>query len=724
VTADPTVTAGIPGVERSTWRLDRAGVSIAFFLPDTGLPEIVHWGGRLDPADEVSALRRAQRRGIGPSSLDAAWASTILPTEADGWGGRPALTGRRGSRLLIPRWSVTAVDASADAVIFSASADGVDLVSTFALDARGVLRVVHTITNTGPGVVEISSLEAVLPTGDAARESLDFSGRWVRERSPQRAPLREGSRTRTSHRGRTGHDSPFLEIVGTAGFTASAGEVWGTHLAWSGDVVYRTDALPETGPFLGTGALLRPAEIRLEPGAAFTAPTAYFVWSDTGLDGLAARLHASLRDRPTHPRAPRPVTLNTWEAVYFSHDLDALTALARVGAEVGVERFVLDDGWFRGRRNDRAGLGDWAVDPDVWPDGLHPLTDVVRDLGMQFGLWVEPEMVNLDSDLARQHPEWLLQPVEDGALSWRNQYVLDLGRDDVREHLREAISAIVAEYRPAYLKWDQNRDVHEALAGGEAALFRHTTGVYRLIDELKARHPGLEIESCASGGARIDLGIIERTDRVWASDTNDPLERLEIQRWTELLLPPELIGAHVGPPVAHTTGRATELSFRIATAFFDSFGIEWDISSTSAEERAELRDAIAAYKRLRPLLHSATLRHLDLGEESLHTTAAISPSRDRAVVRVARTVSGARSLAERLRVPGLDPDRLYDVRPVAGLRLPRTSDQVLPEWMRDGEAVLSGSALAAAGVRLPTLRPQQALILEITARAGDASISS
>jgi alpha-galactosidase len=219
-----------------------------------------------------------------------------------------------------------------------------------------------------------------------------------------------------------------------------------------------------------------------------------------------------------------------WEAVYFDHDLDRLTELARRAAAVGAERYVLDDGWFGSRREETRGLGDWTVSPEVWPDGLAPLADRVHDLGMQFGLWFEPEMVNPDSDLYRAHPEWVL-----GAArlppSWRHQQVLNLAHPDAYAYILERLDALLTEYDIAYLKWDHNRDVVDA------PVHAQTLAVYRLLDELRARHPGVEIESCSSGGARVDLGILARIDRVWGSDSNDALERQHIQRWTALLLP-------------------------------------------------------------------------------------------------------------------------------------------------------------------------------------------
>ena len=313
----------------------------------------------------------------------------------------------------------------------------------------------------------------------------------------------------------------------------------------------------------------------LGTGEEYATPWLYAVWSDRGLDGLSAALHAWQRARPGHPASPRPVVLNTWEAVYFDHGLERLTGLADTAAELGVERFVLDDGWFRGRRDDSAGLGDWYVDEDVWPDGLAPLIEHVRGRGMEFGLWVEPEMVNADSDLFRAHPDWVLGVPGRLPPEWRRQQVLDLANPDCFAYLLERLDALLGEYDIAFLKWDHNRDLVEARVHAQ------TLAVYRLLDELRARHPGVEIESCASGGGRVDLGILERTDRVWASDSNDALERQAIQRWTGLLLAPELVGAHVGPPRAHTTGRTHDLSFRVATALFGHFGFEWDVSAAS-----------------------------------------------------------------------------------------------------------------------------------------------
>jgi alpha-galactosidase len=277
--------------------------------------------------------------------------------------------------------------------------------------------------------------------------------------------------------------------------------------------------------------------------------------------------------------------------VYFDADPGKLRALADEAAALGIERFVLDDGWFQGRRSERSGLGDWYVDRQVWPEGLRPLVDHVRSLGMEFGLWFEPESISPDSDLVRNHPDWLLATGGRVPPLSRLQQVLDLGHPEAWEYLLERLDALLTEYDIGFVKWDMNRDIVDGghSPKGEPGVHRQTEALYALLDELRRRHPGVEIESCAGGGGRVDLGILERTDRVWASDTNDPLERQAIQRWTGLLLPPELLGAHVGAEHAHTTGRAHSLAFRAGTALFGHFGVELDLTRTDPAETTAAR---------------------------------------------------------------------------------------------------------------------------------------
>jgi alpha-galactosidase len=333
------------------------------------------------------------------------------------------------------------------------------------------------------------------------------------------------------------------------------------------------------------------------------------------------------------------------------------------------------------------------------------LIDHVTGLGMKFGIWVEPEMVNPDSDLFRQHPDWVLAP-GDGTFppTSRNQQVLDLAHPDAYAYILSRLDALLRDNDVAFVKWDHNRDIIGA------RVHEQTLAVYRLLDELRSRHRAVEIESCSSGGGRTDLEILARTDRVWASDCNDALERQTIQRWTALLLPLELIGAHVGPAHSHTTGRTQDLSFRVATALFGHFGIEWDIASASPADQEALAEAVAFYKSVRGLLHTGTLVRGDLPDPSATLTGVVGP--DEAVFSYVQLTSAERTVPAPVRLPGLDPSRRYAVTPVTPGGAPR-SQQVPPP---SGDTrVLSGRALTDVGVRPPVLMPEQAWLLHLKA---------
>jgi alpha-galactosidase len=411
--------------------------------------------------------------------------------------------------------------------------------------------------------------------------------------------------------------------------------------------------------------------------------------------------------------------LNTWEAVYFDHDLDRLLALARTAARIGVERFVLDDGWFRHRRDDTAGLGDWFVDEGVWPNGLHPLFDEVRQLGMQVGLWVEPEMINPDSGLARAHPDWILGPAGTPPPLARHQQVLDVSRPDAAEYLLARLDALVSEYSIDFLKWDHNRDLAEAVdpVTGQARVHRQTEAAYRLLDRLRERHPGLEIESCSSGGARVDFGILDRTDRVWASDTVDAIERQAIQRWTSLLLPLELIGSHVGPPVAHTTGRAVPLGFRCLTSLFAHAGIEWDITTAGDDDLERLAAWIDLYKELRPLLHTGDVVRADLEGTGALLHGVVAADGSEAVHAVVRLTTAAEASLGAIGLPGFDPDAVYRVR-LRGDFVDLSQRQASPPWCAaaatDDGFVVSGAVLSRVGLHMPVLLPGEGFLLHST----------
>jgi len=706
-------------------QLRAGGVSLALDAragAGSPLPIVLHWGPDLGDALDGDALAEALVPPAAPSAADRPVRRRLLPMPADGWRLRPGLAGARAvGGGWSPRFLVRSVELASDGrrLTVEAGADeaGLNLLTVLRLHPSGVLEAGHTLRNLGDAPYLVSRLAVTLPLPARAVELLDLTGRWCRERIPQRHPLPHGAWVREGRHGRTGHDATLVLAAGTPGFGFRSGEVWGLHLGWSGDAVHWAERSADGHAGLGAAELLGPAEVALDPGQAYTSPPVLAAYSAEGLDGLSAAYHRFVRDRPSHPRTPRPVVLNTWEAVYFDHRLERLTELADVAARLGVERFVLDDGWFGGRRDDTAGLGDWHVAADVWPDGLDPLIAHVRALGMEFGLWVEPEMVNPDSDLFRAHPDWVLSGSggpDRLPEAWRHQQVLDLANPDCYAFIRDRLDALLSDHDIAFLKWDHNRDLIEAGHAGRPGVRAQTLAVYRLLDELRDRHPGLEIESCASGGGRVDLGILARTDRVWASDTNDALERQPIQRWTQLLVPPELVGTHVGPPRSHTTGRVHGLAFRVATALFGHFGIEWDVASASAGEQEALAEAIAVYKRLRPLLHGGQVVRADHPNPAAYLHGVVAPDRAEALFAYVQLTASAFETPGLARLPGLDPDRAYRVTPLAVAGEPQTKQAVAPRWTEAGGVTLGGLALGEVGLPLPVLRPEQALLLHLT----------
>jgi alpha-galactosidase len=310
----------------------------------------------------------------------------------------------------------------------------------------------------------------------------------------------------------------------------------------------------------------------------------------------------------------------------------------------------------------------------------------------------------------------VLRPPGRLPLPWRHQQVLDLARPDTYHHLLSRLDALLTDHPGIdYLKWDHNRDLVEAGHRGRPGVHAQTVAVYRLLDELRARHPRVEIESCSSGGGRVDLEILRRTDRVWPSDCNDALERLAIQRWTGLLLPPELLGTHIGPTRSHTTHRSHDLRFRAVTALFGHHGVEWDISAVSAVERSDLAGWIALHKRLRPLLHSGRVVRIDHPDPAVHAHGVVARDGSRAVYAVARLATSVARTPGPVRLPGLDPDRRYALRPAAGAPEPAVLQTAEPGWLAAGGVTLSGAVLGVVGAQLPALHPEQALLLEATA---------
>ncbi|WP_157518801.1 alpha-galactosidase [Herbidospora mongoliensis] len=688
--------------------LRAGGTSVVVAVDGGRLPRVLHWGpdlGDLGP-DALADLQRAALPAVGDSAVTYPQPVPVLPQLHEGWLGRPGLVGDTDGRRWAPyfRDAAHTVDGS---LLRSTARDpefGLTIeVEIELLPGSGLVRQRARVVNEAAEPYRIGSVELALPVPSDATEILDLTGRWALERVPQRRPFQVGEWVRASRGGKPGLEHTLLLAAGEHGFGFRQGLVWATHLAWSGNQVLAAELTPAGTRHLAAGEVLLPGEVVLGEGESFQSRWQYGSWG-AGLDEMAGRFHRHLRSRP---RSPRPVVLNTWEAVYFRHDLDTLVALAERGAELGAERFVLDDGWFLGRRDDTSSLGDWTVDPGVWPQGLGPLADRVRELGMDFGLWFEPEMVNLDSELARRHPEWIFQAGHGPGVPSRHQHVLNLGHPDAYTYVFERMSELVGELDIAYIKWDHNRYLLDA--GERPGVRRQVEQAYRLMAELKAAHPGLEIESCASGGGRIDLGVLEHTDRVWPSDCNDPHERLEIQRWTGLLVPPEMQGTHIGATESHTTHRVHPLDYLAEKALWGHLGLEVNLLTADAETLAALARWVAFHKEHRSLLHSGRVVHADLADPAYRLEGVVAQDKSEALYAFSVVERPAVWPPGRVRLPGLDDTLTYRVEAVYPGSVP---GGVLPPWQSAG-VTLPGRVLRLAGVEAPSLDVDRSVLLRV-----------
>ena len=673
---------------------------------------IRHWGAPILGQNHDIAL--ASRVSIANSSWDEPQLPGLMRESARGFLGRPTLSGHRNGKAWSTKFEVTDFHHQGNhcKVTLRDFHAELEVIVTFDLDAFGVLIQKATVKNIGNSDYVLNEFIHWLPLPREATQTLDFAGRWSNERQPQRRDIQIGTWVRESREGRSGHNFSIADIALTAQTSFQSGSAWATSIAWSGNSHYLVERGFDGQQSIGAGELLLAGEVILKGNESYEAPALFAVYSSQGLDGVSAAFHSHLRAREIHPKRPRPLTLNMWEALYFDHDEAKIRALVDVATEIGVERVVLDDGWFHSRRNDRSGLGDWVIDPAVWPNGLTPVIEYINSKGIEFGLWFEGEMVNPDSDLYRAHPEWILHEGDRTPPLWRHQLVLDLGHEDAYKHVLEQTSSLLAAHNIVYIKWDHNRVLVDAGHLGVAGVRRQTQAIYRLFAELKKRHPGLEIESCASGGARIDLGVIDYVDRFWTSDNNDALERQTIQRWTSQVIPPEMLGTHIGPTHGHQTGRTLELSMRAITALFGHAGIEWNITQATAEERANLATWAKYYKDNRALLHSGKSVRIDYPDEHGYLHGVISADTKKSIFAYVQLTPTVTIHPASLKFAGLDAAANYLVKAVYPAGKPRFMLITPPQWM-DG-ITMSGSALATIGVSAPILAPANAVLIEIT----------
>ena len=703
--------------------------SLVLEAPTDEAPIWRYWGPRLpDRAIPIGPLR--DTRPLPSFMLDFDQPLTLLPTFGVGWFGQSALLAQRDGTAFAQAFTRCEAEwIVPQRKVLLRLTDGVAQLRaelTLALDEASDVLVASTVlTNLGDSVLDVQWLAAItLPLPGHCNQVRSYAGQHMHEFMLQTEPLSRSLWRRENRRGRTSQDCFPGAVVTAPGATQHTGLVHGAHLAWSGNHQQTIEWLHDAQFQWQLGEWLAPGEGRLAPGASMRTPEVVASCSSEGLDGLAANFHAELRSRLNWPGGAmraRPVHLNTWEGFYFDVQPEKVKQLATAAAAIGVERFVLDDGWFNGRHHDRAGLGDWWPDAGKFPQGLGELIAHVESLGMEFGLWVEPEMVNPDSELFRAHPEWALQLAGRPRITARNQLVLDISRPDAADYLFEKISALLVAHPIRYLKWDHNRDLTTAgLAGGEPGYRAQVHAAYALFAKLRAAHPQVEIESCSGGGGRIDFAVLRHTHRVWTSDCIDALSRVEIQRGFLQFFPPEIMGAHIGTSPAHTTGRSQAMGFRAAVALPGHLGVELDARLLDDSTRSEVAQWIALYKRWRERLHHGRVwlgEAAESGDGLVWQAHGDEQARD-VLLFVYRLQPSNHRYAPALRLPMLDTSARYRV------------ERVLPEGRHDtdgfrppapfftgideGGVVCDGAWLANAGLPTPRSAAETCWIVHLS----------
>ncbi|MBF6605472.1 MAG: alpha-galactosidase [Chloroflexi bacterium] len=681
------------GLRQFHLRNDR--ISYLLRILDNGMLEHLHLGPALAAGRTYGHLGRRDFAGF-TNRLDDPIALE-LPTSGRGDFRVPALAieGPDGSTVLdlryvehrilpgkppIPGLPSTYVEADDEAETLELvlrdepSATVVRLLTTIFRDEPAIARSLH-VRNDGAAPLRLRTvMSASLDLPDSDWILLTLSGAWARERHVIRRPLAPGRQSVSSRRGASGHEHDPSLVVARPATTESCGEAIGLSLVYSGNFLAEAEVHLYGTTRLRLGIDPETFTWTLGPGEEFAAPEAIVVYSAAGLGGMSDAYHRLYRSRLARGvwrDRDRPVLINNWEGTYFDFDEERLVAIAAVAREVGVELFVLDDGWFGARDDDTTSLGDWFVDRRKLPNGIDGLARRIEALGLGFGLWIEPEMISARSRLFETHPGWAIAiPGRDRTES-RQQYVLDMSRPEIVDHLSGVLGDVLSSAPISYVKWDMNRNITEPYGGSlppdrQGEFFhRYMLGVYELYRRLTAAFPDILVESCAGGGGRFDAGMLAFAPQGWTSDDTDAVERLAIQWGASTLYPLSSMGAHVSAVPNHQTGRITPLATRAATAFFGVFGYELDATAWTDAERREVADQIAFYVANRDVLQRGRFIRLQGpfdGDGNLVAWMAVAPDRGRAIVGLYRVLSHPNPGPRRIRLRGLDPASSYRVR--------------------------------------------------------------
>jgi alpha-galactosidase len=696
------------------FRLDGGGVTYAFGVNADGRLQSLYWGGALSAADDLAAPAPVPENSSNETPV------SLTPFEFAGFGAgmtmEPALKVRfpDGVRDLDLRYASHQAGDGRIEVRLKDVQRAVHVNLVYAMDeATGIVSRSAVVENRTSGWLHVDQLAAAnlnLPYGDDYQLSY-LTGRWAGEFALQTRPVGPGATVIESRKGVTSHQANPWIALSRRTTEEEAGPVWFGALGWSGSWRISVDMDALGGVRATAGYNPFDFGYRLQAGESLASPVCYAGFSDAGFGGASRMFHRYQRTRIL-PGAPaprlRPVLYNSWEATNFAVDEAGQIALAEKAARIGVERFVVDDGWFGKRDSDRAGLGDWTVNPKKFPNGLAPLIRRVNQLGMEFGLWVEPEMVNPDSDLYRAHPDWVIHFPGRVRSEARNQLVLNLARKDVYDHLLKMLDQLLSAHNIAFLKWDHNRTWSEpgwpeAGPDGQQKLYvDYVNNLYKLLAELRRRHPKVEIESCASGGGRVDLGIMRLTEQVWVSDNTDPYDRLLIQDGFSQAYAPAIMMAWVTDTPNFVNQRVTSLEYRFLSAMQGALGIGVNLNHWTEDDFGKAARLVKEYKAIRATVQQGNLYRLVSPRNGSPRSATLSVSEDRRqAVLFVFLHSGARRDAQPLvQLRGLDPAAMYTLRAIAGKAAPQTPARASGAyWMGLGlKALLEGDFQAGCFV--------------------------
>ncbi len=695
-----------------TFHLQGKSFSYVLAVRKDGALLNLYWGKRL-PDAEITYLMSGYQ---GSASFDPLFGHLPLeaPTRGTGYYGTPAVCAMnvQGNDLTCLTYEDFRMEAGKPMIpgLPATYAESADEATTLTIrlhdhltglcadlhytvfEELDVLTRSMTLVNEGKDTLTLTGMQsASVPMYGRAYDLVHLKGAWARERSVVRTPLGQAAVRIESQRGASGHEeNPFLALCEKSA-TEQSGSVWAMSLVYSGSFLATAEVNNQDNSRMTIGLNPEVCRWQLEAGASFDCPEAVLVYSDAGFNGMSHLYHTLYRTRlcrgPWRDQ-PRPILINNWEGTYFDFNEERILAIAERAREIGVELFVLDDGWFGKRNTDNCSLGDWVVNREKLPCGIDGLAQKINDMGLMFGLWFEPEMVSPDSDLYRAHPDWCLHVDGRERTQARQQLILDLSRTEVQDYLIKAVSDVLASANIGYVKWDMNRNMMEYFSGDQTPArqmetqHRYMLGLYRVLESIVSAFPNVLFESCSGGGGRFDAGMLYYMPQTWTSDDTDAIERLGIQYGTSYVYPTSAMGAHVSACPNHQTGRSVSIKMRGDVALGGNFGFELDMSRQTPGDIEEMRRMVEDVKRLRATLQQGSFTRLESPfEGNFAAWQFIGADGQDVVLCCYQRLSMPNPASHRVFLAGLCPEARY-------------ADQ------KNGK-VYSGAALMNAGLPLP-----------------------